>query len=145
MKEAEIIERNKQIAIMLGWIDKDGDLIIPIHLSNGTDYREWADTKEVKRDDLYTGCVLYHYINVTQEGFSSNYNWLMEALNFIENLGYTTSITMNFINIMFVNEGIGITISSQNGPSKKEAIFIAVSDFAKKFNNNELKIYNKLI
>ena len=138
MKENEIKERNRQIAIMLKWIDSDGDLIIPIHLSSGTDYREWADTKKVKRDDLYEGCSISHYINVTQEGFSSNWDWLMESLGYIEHLGYTTSITMNVINIMFIEEGIGKTISSKNGSSKKEAVFIAVSDFAKKYNLKEL-------
>jgi len=83
--------------------------------------------------------------------FHVNYDWLMEAVEFIENklkLGTVISnmgfgINNQYINI---NRGVSIVDETIDNPSKimgksstkKEAVFIAVSDFAKLYNNKEL-------
>jgi len=157
-------ERNKQIAIMLKWIDEDGDLITPIHLSYNRDYKEWADTKQViVKGENFTNT---HYINVTNEGFSSDYNWLHEAIDFINEQYYNgfpiictigssgCSIRINdsnvygdkykgnkeIVNTLNLNYNI---IEEEERIGKKEAIFIAVSDFAVLYNQNvfDIKYY----
>jgi len=81
-----IEEKSLEIAKMLGWIDKDGDLILPRHLAVGYNYPEWADTKEVEHPELYNGCKLTHYINVGGSGFLTDANWQFEAINWIHNI-----------------------------------------------------------
>jgi hypothetical protein len=138
----DIEKNNKEIAKMLGWIDADGDLVVPHHLSNGYNYSEWADTKYIKRDDLYKGCTICHYINVTQEGFSSDWNWLMEAVEFVQKIiiqkseEFIIELYKNLPNepTTFVNCGY----NEYQHKNPKEAVFQAVSEFAKKYNNKEL-------
>ena len=149
-----IIESNKEIAKMLGWIDADGDLVVPNHLSNGYNYSEWADTKYIKRDDLYKGCTICHYINVTQEGFSSDWNWLMSAVDFIRNNGYRVTISDEQVEIglklpnikeesdkytkIIMDELFGNSFFIKVEGSSITSTFSAVSKFAKKYNNKEL-------
>lgn len=139
MTTSEIQERNKQIALMLGayeiteWFKTDLDSI-PYY--KGTCYylgrpnNNWSCGSSNKEE------VEKSLLNTLQ--FHSDWNWLMEAIEFIEKKGYTISITGKFVNIMFVEENIGKSISSRYGYTKIEAVFLAVSDFAKFYNEGEL-------
>lgn len=127
MTQQEIQERNKQIALMLGM------KIEGTYITNRKEFNS-----------------LLHSIEDTLK-FHSDWNWLMEAVEFIENklkLGTVISnmgfgINNQYINI---NRGVSIVDETIDNPSKimgksstkKEAVFIAVSDFAKLYNNKEL-------
>lgn len=127
MEATEIQERNEQIALMLG---------MKMQETYVTNWKEFNS--------------LLHSIEDTLK-FHSNWNWLMEAVEFIENklkLGTVISnmgfgINNQYINI---NRGVSIVDETIDNPSKimgksstkKEAVFIAVSDFAKLYNNKEL-------
>ena len=143
--EAEIQERNKDIALMLGWIDNDGDLIVPKHLSIGYDYGEWATTKKIQNDEVYKGFCDTHYINVTDTGFSTNWNWLMEAVEFIEKQKMEVSIIEAECAIIDTEKAlleenpfmVEPICKCFDGETKKESTFIAVSDFAKLYNKKK--------
>jgi len=122
MKQQEIQERNKQIALMLG-LNHDEEAIV----FNMQSY-SWDMLR-----------------------FHRDWNWLMETVEFIEEkLKLETVISImgfgsnnQYINI---NRGISIINETYDNPSKimgkastkKEAVFIAVSDFAKLYNEGKL-------
>ncbi len=128
MEQQEIQERNKQIALMLGW---EYDIQAEAWYKNQKDHEWGYKIEELK--------------------FHSDWNWLMEAVEFIEeklklktvisNMGF--GINNQYINI---NRDVSIIDETIDNPSKimgkssnkKEAVFIAVSDFVKLYNNKEL-------
>jgi hypothetical protein len=116
MTPEEITEKNKQIATMLGWTRH-----------NHASYYTW--TKPDKPDNHFFEAILQ---------FDSDWNWLMEAFQFIEEKGYTTSVTGKFVSIMILDGWGGKSITSQTGVDKKEAVFIAASDFASLYNTKQL-------
>jgi len=149
MTQQEIKERNKEIALMLGaeindtleriYIDKmlDDELIFHNISVNLSSYG-WNGTRNI------------HYIPFNMLQFHSDWNWLMEAVEFIEKLkGMSIYIGKNRMNKLHSVEisyedntwqkrpHIDKTIFIQN-ELKKEAVFIAVSDFAKLYNNKQL-------
>jgi len=86
MTQQEIQERNKQIALMLGaeiqnkleriYIDKMIDNELTFHnMSANLNSYEWNGTTNI------------HYISFDMLQFHSDWNWLMEAVEFIEKLG----------------------------------------------------------
>jgi hypothetical protein len=133
MKPQEIQERNKQIALMLG--KKYENNLIVIHCRNVCGVNPSGET--------WQECS-YH----------SDWNWLMESVEFIEKLKFNTKACIHCNNdrvylktypaeyshsAMFTS----ITDSKVNfcyalEPTKKEAVFIAVSDFAKLYNEKKL-------
>jgi hypothetical protein len=111
MTQQEIQERNKQIALMLG--------LNPLTKSP----LSWLISLK------------YH----------SDWNWLMEAVEFIESLidklpnGIFVKINTGGCFIHPINDTKDyITKVYQAGKTKKEAVFTAVSDFAKLFNEKKL-------
>jgi hypothetical protein len=68
-----------------------------------------------------------------------NWDWLMEAVEFIEKLGGSYSISNKSCAIS-VNEPywFGAEIVVKTNESTHKAVFIAVSDFAKLYNEGEL-------
>ena len=114
METTEIQERNKQIALMLGWYHEDyiWKMLKP--------FRDGfiSETKDVELQ------------------FHTDWNWLMEAVEFVESRGYEIDIFANCVEICttpdedYVSEAVGKT--------KKEAVFLIVSDFAKLYNENKL-------
>jgi hypothetical protein len=113
MTQQEIQERNKQIALMLGKLPKE----IPF---------------------------LGYCYSIPE--FHSDWNWLMEAVEFIrlQNFSYDMYCPNG---IEKDNDGefecnfwdkINPEIIGRSKTSLKEAIFIAVSDFAKLYNNKQL-------
>jgi hypothetical protein len=101
MTPQEIQERNKQIALMLGW-----------ERHNHTSYFTW--TKQNSKDHIYESILQFH----------SDWNWLHEAAEKVYSLTHPSdSIRHDIIHIL--------------GRSHKEAVFIAVSDFAKLYNDKQ--------
>jgi hypothetical protein len=118
MTEEEIQERNKQIALMLG----------AIYSSNGEAWG-FGNAKNI-------GSKMFHgvmYKDVIQAErfekelkFHSDWNWLMEAVTFCKSkIGTPSSVK-----IACLNGDINKALMT----AEKEAVFIAVSDFAKLHN-----------
>lgn len=62
--------------------------------------------------------------------YHSDWNWLMEAVEFIESKGY--DVFINGLYCRITDSGMGdFEVESGEVSNKKEAVFIAVSDFAK--------------
>ena len=107
MTQQEIQERNKEIALMLGY------------------KTTWLDKL------FYTWKCRFLY----------DWNLLMEARDFIESLNqvqgmskYTITISNKIVKINTTNDEI-IWIRAED---RKEAVFLAVSDFAKLYNEGKL-------
>lgn len=111
-------ERNKQIAFMLCTYDKDTLRFI-------FEKELWSF--------ITLRCGKRHHEE--QLCFHSDWNWLMEAVEFIENKGYRVAIQDTCCQVVdndaFYNEEV-------EASTKKEAVFIAVSDFAKLYNEKKL-------
>ena len=121
METTEIQERNKKIALMLGKKYKNNSIVI--HYDNVCGVNPTGATWQV---------CLYH----------KDWNWLMEAVEFIENLeNYYSQIEEKSCYIYDISKFDDSQTNAfiiKDGQYKKEAVFIAVSDFAKLYNNKEL-------
>jgi hypothetical protein len=122
MTQQEIQERNEQIALMLGLTPTKGF---------GSKKNEYYKKIDGDKTIIYNK-VLFH----------SDWNWLMEAVEFIENLDLNDIFTMPEFNyhvgkmtLFRVNKDV---LKKMPITSKKESIFISVSDFAKLYNKKEL-------
>jgi hypothetical protein len=113
MTQQEIQERNKQIALMFGKKYENNRIVI--HCRNVFGVNPSGET--------WQECS-YH----------SDWNWLMEAVEFIEKVYNNQPIYFGHKNCVIFSPK---TIKSK-GKDKKEAVFIAVSDFAKLYNENKL-------
>jgi len=128
MTPQEIQERNKQIALMLG--------------------------KKYENNCIVIHCRYVFGVNPSGEtwqecSYHSDWNWLMEAVEFIEKLkvislyigknkmSKTHSVEISYEYYSWEKKHRDKTIFIQN-ESKKEAVFIAVSDFAKLYNEKKL-------
>jgi hypothetical protein len=137
MTQQEIQECNKQIALMLG------------------KYADRWDSNSL--DSMYEFPKKYTVHNVFatykhQESklkFHSDWNWLMEAVEFIEKSGYNIEIcsyhgndSLHYcaIHQLIDKDRNDITsiIEPKHSNIKIEAVFIVVSDFAKLYNENKL-------
>jgi hypothetical protein len=112
MTQQEIQERNKQIALMLGWTLKS----YPTYISSPFHSRSvWWSPGTTK-----TFCCIEG-----EEFFHSDWTWLHEAAEKVYSLtNPSDSIRHDIIHIL--------------GRSHKEAVFIAVSDFAKLYNEKKI-------
>jgi hypothetical protein len=152
MTQQEIQERNEQIALMLGW--EEGNLSGIWH----------------KKDDTANYVVYSEHNNYPHRGlpFHRDWNWLMEAVEFIKRNIKTSNDTENakdkeiFIDewefkitkyylrlIQWTNEGWRmfdnrnrnlsiLYIIGENCQTEIEAVFKVVSDFAKLYNDKKL-------
>jgi hypothetical protein len=119
-RNMQIEERNKQIALMLGWT-----------------YNELMDR--------WNEDMLHDYAYVEDLKFHSNWNWLMEAVKFINNthnqdnpyrdLTYTIKHLLNGGWWKLKSEE---KLIPRRLLSDIEQLFLAVSDFAKLYNEEEL-------
>jgi hypothetical protein len=120
MTQQEIQERNKDIALMLGYVnttptDKDFNIFeFPTKIG-----------------------IIPNMIETMSMRFHSDWNWLMEAVEFIEKVkdeqgyGNMVNIWVNGCNVCENNAGYKII-------ENKEAVFTAISDFAKLYNEKKL-------
>jgi hypothetical protein len=135
MINKETQDRNEQIALMLGWknsfahkVDQYGYYQTVDGYS--TPYRNTLDEQAVEYQ------IDENAFAVEDLQFHSDWNWLMETVEFIESKGYEIDIFANCVEICttpdedYVSEAVGKT--------KIEAVFIAVSDFAKLYNEKKL-------
>ena len=140
MTQQEIQERNKEIIQMLGfkrgwWIHQEKPLT--------DDKKQWwdIDGKTFLETRIY-------YDKDLQ--FHSDWNWLHQAITKIRDLAFTFEVRHDFsvtrpdvLHISIYNRHLGgpdleIVYIETNVSKEIESTFIAVSDFAKKFNNKEL-------
>lgn len=151
MEKEEIQDRNKEIALMLNW--KEEQLGSWFHIQNNANYVVYSEHNNYPHKGL---------------PFHRDWNWLMEAVEFIKkNIRLSSNTSDAKVGEYFIDEwefnvkkfyirliqwtGTGwkmfdkehedlsiFYIIGVNCQSEKEAIFLAVSDFAKKFNNKEL-------
>lgn len=134
MKQEEIQERNKQIALMLGGKILH-DYYLAIDISNIKDYNL----------SFYFSSHLYKNKNVillNQLLFHVDWNWLMKAVDFIEKQIIAVWIHGNNCLIQSVgkkeNKFLPITYADVYSENKIQTVFIAVSDFAKLYNENKI-------
>jgi hypothetical protein len=145
MEAKEIQERNKQIALMLS--------LKPLTSPYLGAYQPTRDTHNPKfYHERMEGESWYVYPN-----YDSDWNWLMEAVEFIEKQKMEVvefiekqkmevSIIQNECSIIDTEKAeqeenpfmIEPVAKCYDGETKKEAVFIAVSDFAKLYNNKEI-------
>jgi hypothetical protein len=154
-------ERNKQIALMLGWkysfahkVDQYGYYQTVDRYS--TPYRNTFDEQALEYQSDKNAFA------VEDLQFHSDWSWVMEAVEFIENLKFNNTVCTNAPVIVDIKQkSCYIYISAdidkdtklpKNGKyyywstgklpifseTKKEAIFIAVSNFAKLYNEEKL-------
>jgi hypothetical protein len=134
MIQQEIQECNKQIATMLGW-------------------KEEQPGSWFRVTDSVNYVVYSEHNNYPHRGlpFHRDWNWLHEAVEFIEEKLKLETVISNMgfgVNNQYMNINRGVSIVNQtlDNPSKimgkastkKEAVFTAVSDFAKIFNDKKL-------
>jgi hypothetical protein len=112
----------EEIALMLGWFEKDIKNI-------------WY-----RKDDISIYVIYSEHNNYPHQGlpFKRDWNWLMEAVEFIEKLdNYYVQIEEKTCYIydisLFDNEQTNAFII-KDGEDKKDAVFLAVSEFAKFYN-----------
>lgn len=134
MKEDEINECNKQIALMLGWT-----------------YVTWQEDEEKKYgDNIKAGWWvkipknyhpkihrnLYKGRSVKEINFRHDWDILMEALEFIRNQDWRYDMYASGENDFECNLWFELTteIEGRSKNSLKEAIYSAVSQFSKLFN-----------
>ncbi len=156
MNSIELQERNKQIALMLGWkyyepkVDIDTSLIgriyercevwakIPIELNRYEQYDQYYFTRGwYEKAIKESGCGY-----LTSLKYHSDWNWLIEAIRFIQKKSF--DITIDFFSSTgilktdaFVSKNSDIIVESL-GKEDIEAMFEIVSDFAKLYNEKKL-------
>ena len=132
MTPQEIQERNKQIALMLGaeiqnklkriYIDKMIDNEFTFHnMSVDLNTYEWNGTTNI------------HYIPFDMLQFHSDWNWVMEAVQFIRRLGWNYDISSPIASLKesslfecdFWHKN-NYDIKGRSLNSQKEAVFIGI-------------------
>lgn len=144
MTQQEIQERNKQIALLL-------NIKIEQCYPENKDYKQHGIVYTLEKE--FAENVNSIFLGVSELKFHRDWNWLMEAVEFISSKGHNVTTTGNEVyiddnklSIRNIVEGGTINSSNQKyfatiisiteeASTKKEAVFIAVSDFAQKFNN----------
>ena len=120
MTQEFITQFNKKCTKFLDW------KIVPKNASNKTNsselYKEWL---KPNGETTPTWKELH---------FHSDWNWIMEVVEKIENIKYSISVTGNFCHIAKVEENIGITLGSYQGSTKKEAVVQAINQFIDWYN-----------
>jgi hypothetical protein len=127
MTPQEIQERNKQIALMLGF-----------------KYKNQAKYWSIYPLDDNSFLSKLGYVMMCNLKFHSDWNWLMEAVEFIRRLGWNYDISSPIASLKesslfecdFWNKN-NHDINRRSLNSQKEAVFIAVSDFAKLMTSQE--------
>ena len=119
-----IIENNKLIAEFMGVFDKI--------LSTGN-MHSWSDapfyyTTEDTREKVIKNISRY-------SKYSKDWNWLMQVVDKIENMGNDVLITSNYVQITY-NEGENFINLELKGNIMLEAVYNACVEFIKWYNKN---------
>jgi hypothetical protein len=146
MKQKEIQERNEQIALLLGY--KKPSLEYKLKWTNvSTEERlNKLDSENIPifiedgKEPLFKDNLVWH----------CDWNWLMNVVHYSCTIGYRMYFVSNesysrcvFTDMSIITqkhdfEGGNIIVDSGEQKSDIKAVFIAVSDFAKLYNNKEL-------
>jgi hypothetical protein len=108
MTQEEIQERNKQIALMLGWEEEE--------------VGSWYTNKNFARIVIYSTYNNYPHVGLP---FYRDWNWLMEAIQFLHKHFESKEWTWTSIERYPIYSDI-------------EKVFVLVSDFAKHYNEGKL-------
>lgn len=128
MKQQEMQERNSDIALMLGAIKEKNFWNKDSFRLNQFERLTWSN----RLLDYFEN----PHFTLYELQFDSDWNWLMEAVEFIEKIySYKVKIESKGCIIYKNSNAVIIHYSTE---SKLVAVFIAVSDFAKLYNNKEL-------
>jgi len=143
MEQSEITIRNKEIAQMLNWVYVSSIDVkenkYPKYIKSGW-YKYIPKIAHEKLENTY-----YVGRNNFALKFHSDWNMLMEAVEFITLKNW--SYDMYCPSDITYSDGefecnfwdkINPEVMGRSKSSLKEAVFIAISDFAKKFNNKEI-------
>ena len=119
-----ITENNQLIAEFMGVFDKI--------LSTGN-IHSWSDapyyyTTEDTREKVIKNISKY-------SKYSKDWNWLMQVVNKIENMGNDVLITSNYVQITY-NEGENFINLELKGNIMLEAVYNACVEFIKWYNKN---------
>lgn len=146
MKQQEIQSRNREIALMLGFKyvkTKKSYNIEKVNDTNSIFHNASIDNDTYEYNIRLLKNI--HYIYEIDLAFHLDWNWLMEAKRFAERKGLDISIRghevmvyspfRKFYHIRLVEPKLDADVDDS---SIIEAVFIAVSDFAKLYNNKEL-------
>lgn len=160
MTQQEKLERNKQIALMLGWKYYEPKVDID-HSECGGLYRRcevWSkipiELDRFDEDDQYYPKTNWFKKAYEHGGYKTNLNYdsdwesLMEVVEFIETLNFENTIMEFFwlngknVSLYQKNKQNGNVLWETHGrfknvQTKKDAVFLIVSDFAQKYNNYE--------
>jgi len=139
MTQQEIQERNKQIALMFG-------AIYSIHAEAWGFGNARIEPNELKFGNKIIKGAIWAERFEKELKFHSDWNWLMEAVEFIETQNMEVSIIQNECSIIDTEKAeleenpfmIEPVAKCFEVSTKKEAVFLAVSDFAKLYNNEEI-------
>jgi hypothetical protein len=142
MTPQEIQERNKQIALML-------NIKIEQCYPENKDYKQHGIVYTLEKE--FADNVNSIFLSVSKLKFHSDWNWLMEAVEFIYGtLGFRKYSYSNeehsrclFTDMAIISQnhnygGGNIITDSGKQSTEKEAVFIAVSDFAKLYNEKKI-------
>jgi hypothetical protein len=137
-------ERNKEIALMLNWKYVSSIDIKEKKYSESIFAGWWSNIPNVYHVKVNRN--LYRGRGLNDLSFDSDWNWLIEAVEFIEKLKMEVSIIQNECSIIDIEKAekeenpfmIESVTKCFDGVDKKEAVFIAVSDFAKLYNEKKL-------
>jgi len=116
MTQQEIQERNKQIALMLGAVPEQWYPVSEMYNQSGVHFA-------FPQGKWYPDNNRYHSQELLK--FHSNWNWLMEAVTKVYSL-------------ITPSDSIKHDLIQKVGRVQKEAVFIAVSDFASLYNQKKL-------
>jgi type I restriction-modification system DNA methylase subunit len=139
--KSEQTECNKEIALMLGWKETSA------HKRDQYGYYQCVEGYSTPyRNTLDEQAVEYQYdknaFAVEDLQFHSDWNWLMEAVEFIEKLNnYFIQIEEKSCYVYDTSKFDNIQTNAfiiKDADTKKEAVFTAVSDFAKLYNEGKL-------
>jgi hypothetical protein len=139
--KSEQTECNKEIALMLGWKENSA------HKRDQFGYNQCVEGYSTPyRNTLDEQAVEYQYdknaFAVEDLQFHSDWNWLMEAVEFIDKLNsYFIQIEEKSCYVYDISKFDNSQTNAfiiKDGETKKEAVFTAVSDFAKLYKKKQL-------
>jgi hypothetical protein len=129
MTSQEIQERNKQIALML-------NIKIEQCYPENKDHKQHGIVYTLEKE--FAENVNSVFLSVSELKFHKDWRWLMEAVEFIERLSVHHMVETNRSSCVIYNGRNIITANYfKADKTKKEAVFIAVSDFAKLYNDKQ--------
>lgn len=125
---ARIEEENNRF-IVYNWDNKN---YRPLKVIQSTPF-SWNETKENTLDNIYKNLVNPNYGSWGK--FHSSWDWLMPVVEKIEGIGFTINITTCTVYINNFEDSFKQIIGTSDSYSKIEAVYNAVIEFIKFYND----------